>query len=271
MLASNNRWFRRLIGGGIALAVLAVVAVTAGLIPLSGKAAEEKGPSGQSPRDGPAAPAIRDPVSVTAQPLKFLPVQRTVHTVGSFNAHEKVTVTAEVQGRVEKIYCDKGDLVGAGALLLEINPTDYELAVLAARTALEAELAKLVPDRETRRSLVEKLNTMVADEGARRELGRQVRQARVFGPLGPGDGDHQRFAVGQADRRTGEERPGPAPARRRNAEEVARRDQRRGSRTTGRPRSRSPGRRGSRRSSRPRPRWRWSPSGWPLWPTPNRS
>jgi multidrug efflux pump subunit AcrA (membrane-fusion protein) len=166
MVASNKRWVRRIVGGGIAIVVLVAVAAMAGLISPFGKAAAEKDQADK----GAVAPAAREPVAVTVEKLTQREVQRTVQTVGSFNAHVKVTVTAEVQGRVTKIYCDVGDLVGTGDPLLEIDPTDYELAVLACRTAFEAELAKLVPDREGRRPLVEKLNRIVADEGTRREL-----------------------------------------------------------------------------------------------------
>ena len=165
MVASNKRIVRWIVGGGIAIVVLVAVAAMAGLISPFGKAAAEK-----EQADKGAAPAPREPVAVTAERLRQQAVQRTVQTVGSFNAHEKVTVTAEVQGRVTKIHCDVGDIVGTGDLLLEIDPTDYELAVLETRTAFEAELAKLVPDEATRRPLVEKLNRIVADEGTRREL-----------------------------------------------------------------------------------------------------
>jgi multidrug efflux pump subunit AcrA (membrane-fusion protein) len=166
MVASNKRVVRRIVGGGIALVVLVAVAAMAGLISPFGKAAAEKDQAGKET----AAPAPREPVAVTVEKLTQREVQRTVQTVGSFNAHEKVTVTAEIQGRVTKIHFDVGDIVGTGDLLLEIDPTDYELAVLAARTAFEAELAKLVPDRESRQPLVEKLNRIVADEGTRRQL-----------------------------------------------------------------------------------------------------
>lgn len=175
MSASNKRFVRWTIGGGIGLVVLATVAAMAGLIPSFRKADAEKDQAAQ----GPAGSAPREPAAVTVEKLKQQEVQRTVQAVGSFAGYEEVTVTAEVQGRVTKIHVDVGDIVRTGDVLLEIDPTDYELAVLEARTAFEAELAKLVPEDEKRRPLVEKLSGLVGDENARRAL------AEKFAKQGP--------------------------------------------------------------------------------------
>lgn len=166
MGVGDKRTVRWVILGGVGLVVLAAVAAMAGLIPPFGKTPADNDQAAQAA----AAPGPRDPLAVTTEKVKLQKVQRTVQTVGSFAGYEELTVTAEVQGRAIKVHFDIGDIVRPGDLLLELDPTDYELAVLEARTAFEAEVAKLVPDGENHRALVEKLAGLVRDEDARRAL-----------------------------------------------------------------------------------------------------
>jgi multidrug efflux pump subunit AcrA (membrane-fusion protein) len=102
-------------------------------------------------RGAAAAPAAGDqpstvekpPVMVTVAPVEMIPIQRSVDTVGSFQGFEEVAVTPKVGGRAVKIHHHVQDIVHSGDLLLEIDPTDYKLAVEEARKALVAELAKI--------------------------------------------------------------------------------------------------------------------------------
>jgi len=94
--------------------------------------------SASSPR-APAPGAI----AVTVAPVRLRPVQRTVVSVGTLHAFEQVTVSAKVEGRVRRILHDVGDRVKPGDLLLEIDPTDFNLSVRQAQSALDVELAKL--------------------------------------------------------------------------------------------------------------------------------
>ena len=90
------------------------------------------------------APAARqEPVAVTVVPLTVRPIQRNVPIVGSFFGYDEVTVTAKVAGTVVKILHDVGDAVAPGEPLVELDRTDYELAVSEGRRALELDLAKL--------------------------------------------------------------------------------------------------------------------------------
>jgi RND family efflux transporter MFP subunit len=70
-------------------------------------------------------------------------VQRTVEGVGTVHGFEEITIAVRVEGRVRKLRFDVADRVKPGELLLEIDPTDYELAVEQAERALQVELAKL--------------------------------------------------------------------------------------------------------------------------------
>jgi RND family efflux transporter MFP subunit len=83
------------------------------------------------------------PVAVTVEPVTFRPVQRSVEGIGSLHGFEEVTISARVEGRVQKLAFDVADRVRPGDVLLEIDPTDYELSVQQADRALLVELAKL--------------------------------------------------------------------------------------------------------------------------------
>ncbi|MFM9118419.1 MAG: efflux RND transporter periplasmic adaptor subunit, partial [Planctomycetota bacterium] len=117
-------------------------------------------------------------VVVTAAAVKAQPIERRVSLVGTLHGFEKVTLTPKVEGRVLAIEGEVGDRVKPGALLLELDPTDYELAVDEAERGLETELARLgleeVPtdgiDVESQPSVVRA--TLLLDN-ARRRFDRQ--------------------------------------------------------------------------------------------------
>jgi RND family efflux transporter MFP subunit len=82
-------------------------------------------------------------VAVTIESVSLRPVQRTIESVGTLHPFEQVIECAKVEGRVRRIVHDVGDRVKPGDLLLEVDPTDFELSVRQAQRALEVELAKL--------------------------------------------------------------------------------------------------------------------------------
>ena len=77
------------------------------------------------------------------QPVTVRSVQRTVACVGTLHGYEEISVAAKVEGRMRKIMHDVADRVGPGEVLLEIDPTDYQLSVRQAQRSLQVELAKL--------------------------------------------------------------------------------------------------------------------------------
>jgi multidrug efflux pump subunit AcrA (membrane-fusion protein) len=83
------------------------------------------------------------PVVVTVAPLEMRAVQRRIAVVGNLHGLERVVVSAKVAGRIDKVQVDVGDRVKPGAQLVEINQTDFKLAVEEAQRALERELAKI--------------------------------------------------------------------------------------------------------------------------------
>lgn len=88
---------------------------------------------------------VREPgvVTVTVVPVKYRPIQRSVVAVGTLFGYEEVTISAKVEGRVRKIHHDVADRVPPGEVIVEIDPTDSELAVRQAEKMLLTELAKL--------------------------------------------------------------------------------------------------------------------------------
>jgi HAE1 family hydrophobic/amphiphilic exporter-1 len=69
------------------------------------------------------------PVPVTVARVELRPVQRRVSVVGTLFGSERITVTPKVEGRVAAVHFEIGDRVPPGATLMEIDPTDYGLAI----------------------------------------------------------------------------------------------------------------------------------------------
>jgi len=82
-------------------------------------------------------------VPVTLAAVETRPIQRRVQIVGNLLGREEVTLMPKVGGRIVRIHHDVGDQVSAGEPLLELDATDYRLAVEEAERALGSELAKL--------------------------------------------------------------------------------------------------------------------------------
>jgi membrane fusion protein, multidrug efflux system len=74
---------------------------------------------------------------VEAQPVTARAVEYAVNAVGSLEAFETVQVTARVPGAVERVRFAEGQRVATGAVLVEVEPQRYKLAVDAARAALD--------------------------------------------------------------------------------------------------------------------------------------
>lgn len=90
-----------------------------------------------------AAPVEAAPISVSVALAESRAVQRRVAVVGTLYGFERIVVTPKVEGRVTATHFDVGDRVSPQATLLELDATDYELAVDEAQRALEQELSRL--------------------------------------------------------------------------------------------------------------------------------
>ncbi len=130
----------------VAIAGICVAGVAAGSI-MFGRPGptrdESRGANDATTAPGNGAVQEAIPVSVTVEPACTGAVQRTVAVLGSLYGREELAVSAKVEGSIRRIHHDVGEEVKAGALLLELDPTDAELAVSEAQKSLELELAKL--------------------------------------------------------------------------------------------------------------------------------
>jgi RND family efflux transporter MFP subunit len=81
--------------------------------------------------------------TMTVAPVTFRPVKRTIEADGTLCACEEVSICASAEGRVAKLQYDVSDHVRPGDQLLQVDPTDYQLAVCEAEKSLLVELAKL--------------------------------------------------------------------------------------------------------------------------------
>jgi RND family efflux transporter MFP subunit len=99
------------------------------------------------------------PATVTAEPdgqavavhaieVQPEPLRREVEVVGTLAGDREVTLSAEVAGRVVKIHADLGDRVAENQVLIELEPTEYQLAVERQEAALAEVLAQLGVQKE---------------------------------------------------------------------------------------------------------------------------
>ncbi|MGC8720932.1 MAG: HlyD family secretion protein, partial [Thermodesulforhabdaceae bacterium] len=63
---------------------------------------------------------------------------RYVSTDNAYVVADSATVSSRIPGRIIKVYVENDDPVKEGALLLELDPADYEMKVKEAEAALKA-------------------------------------------------------------------------------------------------------------------------------------
>jgi multidrug efflux pump subunit AcrA (membrane-fusion protein) len=80
---------------------------------------------------------------VRTLPLESEAVERVVEITGTLAGREEVTISAEVDGKVEAVVADLGDAVEAGAVLLQLDRTELRLQVAQARSEYDQALARL--------------------------------------------------------------------------------------------------------------------------------
>ena len=75
--------------------------------------------------------------AVTAMPATLGKYAPTATEIGEVRATESVPLTARVKGEIVKINFTEGEKVKAGTVLFEIDPREYEAALLSAKADLE--------------------------------------------------------------------------------------------------------------------------------------
>jgi RND family efflux transporter MFP subunit len=83
------------------------------------------------------------PVQLKTASAAERPIERAIDVTGALLPDETVTVSTEVPGRIAAIRADFGQSVRKGAVLIELDRTEYDLQVDRARGALNQALARL--------------------------------------------------------------------------------------------------------------------------------
>src|SRR5215510_3447492 len=82
-------------------------------------------------------------LSVRVVPVEQRQIRRNVESVGSLFPFEEVTVSSEVEGRVEQVLADVGDHVSAGQTIVKVVPTELQLTLEQQRANLRQARARL--------------------------------------------------------------------------------------------------------------------------------
>jgi len=83
----------------------------------------------------------RPPATVTAMAVTYQEWQPQLHAIGTLRALQGVSISAEVAGKVGRVYVRSGQTVKKGALLLELNHADADAKLRALEA--DAKLAEL--------------------------------------------------------------------------------------------------------------------------------
>src|SRR4029434_2706147 len=83
------------------------------------------------------------PVSVRAIPVELKQIRRNVESVGSLFPLDEVTVSSEVEGRVDQVLVDVGDHVSAGQNIVKVVRTELQLTLDEQRASLQQARARL--------------------------------------------------------------------------------------------------------------------------------
>ncbi len=107
-------------------------------------------------------------VEVRLEPTSTRDLVAIVSASGKIEAKTKVDISADITGRITKIYVREGDLVKAGQLLIQIDPAQYQSVVARAEALLRTNEANLAQVRATqeqaRRSLERALEIQRTNE-----------------------------------------------------------------------------------------------------------
>jgi RND family efflux transporter MFP subunit len=87
--------------------------------------------------------AFEKPLPVRVVKVEARELRRTIESVGSLFPYEEVTVSSEVEGKVDQVLVDVGDRVSAGQPLVKVSTIELNLAVAQQSAALAQARARL--------------------------------------------------------------------------------------------------------------------------------
>jgi multidrug efflux system membrane fusion protein len=102
-----------------------------------GSATVACGPLDPASDEAPQALAAAAPFEVEMVAVRRGEIQRQVSAPGSVSARRESRIGPEVRGRIVHVFVDEGDRIKAGALLFQIDPRPYELALRQAEARLD--------------------------------------------------------------------------------------------------------------------------------------
>jgi multidrug efflux pump subunit AcrA (membrane-fusion protein) len=89
------------------------------------------------------AAGLKKAAAVRVARAELKQVRREVESVGSLFPYEEVTVSSEVEGRVDQVLADVGDRVNAGQPLVKVSPIELALTLDQQRASLQQVRARL--------------------------------------------------------------------------------------------------------------------------------
>jgi RND family efflux transporter MFP subunit len=116
------------------------VAIRLFFLLLAVSAAACSGASSAAPR-GAEADADAQPVKVIR--IERTPLDQSVTVNGTLAAEEQVMLSLKVTGRLDELFVDLGSPVRRGQVIARLTPTDFELRLRQAETALQQARARL--------------------------------------------------------------------------------------------------------------------------------
>lgn len=118
-----------------------VVRLLASFALLAAAAGCDSGSSAAGARSGGRRAAA--PVDVTLVPAETAAFERAVVVTGTLAAEDEVTLSFKVAGRIAETLFDLGSPVKAGELVARLDPTDFDLRIAQAASAVEAARVRL--------------------------------------------------------------------------------------------------------------------------------
>jgi len=175
---SNSKKKRRWLG----LAIVVILA-TAGYGWWHAHRASSPPAGGASAPRGPGGPGAPTPGGFQmATPVRVVPAQAEdmkvyIKALGTVTSYNTVTVRAKVDGELQKVFFQEGQLVKAGDLLVQIDPRPYQVALAQAEGVLEQNRAQL---DNARRDLARYQTLYEQDSIARQQVDTQIALVRQY-------------------------------------------------------------------------------------------
>ncbi|MBW2039599.1 MAG: efflux RND transporter periplasmic adaptor subunit [Deltaproteobacteria bacterium] len=94
-------------------------------------------------KDRGAKEAVEAAIPVEVVRARHATLKRYISAMGNILPRQQVVINPKVSGKIEKIYVDEGDFVRRGAPLVQLEKTDFSIALEAAEAALAEATAHL--------------------------------------------------------------------------------------------------------------------------------